>query len=214
MVVAVGATLTQGITNWLVIAAGLVVGALVGIVSAQRVKMTAMPQMVAIFNGAGGGAASLVAAGELLKYLNAGTAIGYDVSFTSMLTAVIGAISFAGSIVAFLKLQELMTGRPITYPGQQVVNALLLLAILGHVGPGGGGRAADLGVVLDRAGGLVRARRPVRAADRRGRHAGRDLAAQLVHRPGRRLDRLRARQQRADHRRRAGRRVAARCSPC
>ncbi len=130
MLVAVGATLTQGITNWLVIAAGLLVGAVVGIVSAQRVKMTAMPQMVAIFNGAGGGAASLVAAGELLKYLNAGTAIGYDVSFTSMLTAVIGAISFAGSIVAFAKLQELMTGRPVTYPGQQIVNALLLLAIL------------------------------------------------------------------------------------
>ncbi len=130
MVVAVVAVLTQGIVNWIEIVAGLVVGAVVGIVSAQRVKMTAMPQMVAIFNGAGGGAASLVAAGELLKYINAGTPIGYDVSFTSMLTAVVGAISFAGSIVAFAKLQELMTGRPVTYPGQQVVNALLLLVIL------------------------------------------------------------------------------------
>ncbi|MDQ6942883.1 MAG: NAD(P)(+) transhydrogenase (Re/Si-specific) subunit beta, partial [Candidatus Eremiobacteraeota bacterium] len=70
------------------------------------------------------------AAGELLKYVHANTPITYDVSFTSMLTAVIGAISFAGSIVAFLKLQEVMTGRPITYPGQQVVNALILLVIL------------------------------------------------------------------------------------
>ncbi|MBV9439274.1 MAG: NAD(P)(+) transhydrogenase (Re/Si-specific) subunit beta, partial [Candidatus Eremiobacteraeota bacterium] len=130
MLVAVVATLTQDIVNWIVVAAALVVGAVVGIVSAQRVKMTAMPQMVAIFNGAGGGAAALVAAGELVKIYAAGQWPTYDVAFTSVLSAVIGALSFAGSIVAFLKLQELMTGRPVTYPGQQVVNALLLLAIL------------------------------------------------------------------------------------
>jgi len=122
MLIAVVATLAQGIVNWWVIGSALAVGAAIGIVSAQRVKMTAMPQMVAIFNGAGGGAAALVAAGELLKV--------YDVSVTSMLSAVIGAISFAGSIIAFLKLQEVMTGRPITYPGQQVVNAAIALAIL------------------------------------------------------------------------------------
>jgi proton-translocating NAD(P)+ transhydrogenase subunit beta len=130
MLIAVVATLTQGIVNWYVVGAGLLVGAVVGIYSAQRVKMTAMPQMVALFNGAGGGAAALVAAGELLKYTNLQAPIPPDVSFTSMLTAVIGAISFAGSIIAFLKLQEVMTGRPITYPGQQVVNALVLLVIL------------------------------------------------------------------------------------
>jgi NAD(P) transhydrogenase subunit beta len=130
MLIAVVAVLTQSIVNWYVIGAGLVVGAAVGIFSAQRVKMTAMPQMVAIFNGAGGGAASLVAAGELLKYFNAGITPTYDVSFTSVLTAAIGALSFAGSIIAFLKLQEVMTGRPITYPGQQIVNAAILLVIL------------------------------------------------------------------------------------
>ena len=130
MLIAVVATLTQGIVNWIVIGSALVVGAAIGIVSAQRVKMTAMPQMVAIFNGAGGGAAALVAAGELLKYVNSGTPITYDVSFTSVLSAVIGALSFAGSIIAFLKLQELMTGRPVTYPAQQVVNAVILLVIL------------------------------------------------------------------------------------
>ncbi|MDB5071953.1 MAG: transhydrogenase beta subunit [Candidatus Eremiobacteraeota bacterium] len=130
MLIAVVATLTQGIVNWIVIGSALVVGAAIGILSAQRVKMTAMPQMVALFNGAGGGAAALVAAGELLKYVNSGTPITYDVSFTSVLSAVIGALSFAGSIIAFLKLQELMTGRPITYPAQQVVNALILLVIL------------------------------------------------------------------------------------
>jgi NAD(P) transhydrogenase subunit beta len=130
MLIAVVATLTQGIVNWIVVGSALLVGAVIGIMSAQRVKMTAMPQMVAIFNGAGGGAAALVAAGELLKYVNSGTPITYDVSFTSVLSAVIGALSFAGSIIAFLKLQELMTGRPITYPAQQVVNALILLVIL------------------------------------------------------------------------------------
>jgi len=130
MLIAVVATLTQGIVNWYVIGAALVVGALVGIISAQRVKMTAMPQMVAIFNGAGGGAAALVAAGELLKVYNGGNIPTYDISFTSVLSAVIGAISFAGSIIAYLKLQELMTGRPITYPGQQIVNAVIALVIL------------------------------------------------------------------------------------
>jgi NAD(P) transhydrogenase subunit beta len=130
MLIAVVATLTQGIVNWIVIGSALVVGAAIGILSAQRVKMTAMPQMVALFNGAGGGAAALVAAGELLKYVNSGTPITPDISFTSVLSAVIGALSFAGSIIAFLKLQELMTGRPITYPAQQVVNALILLVIL------------------------------------------------------------------------------------
>ncbi len=130
MLIAVVATLAQGIVNWWVIGSALVAGAAIGIVSAQRVKMTAMPQMVALFNGAGGGAAALVAAGELLKVFRAGAIPTYDVSFTSVLSAVIGAISFAGSIIAFLKLQEVMTGRPITYPGQQFVNAIVALAIL------------------------------------------------------------------------------------
>ena len=130
MLIAVVATLTQGIVNWAVVAAGIVIGAAIGIFSARKVKMTAMPQMVAAFNGAGGGAAALVAAGELYKQVNAGGVIGYDITFTSVLSAVIGALSFSGSIVAFLKLQEVMTGRPITYFGQQVVNALILLVIL------------------------------------------------------------------------------------
>jgi len=130
MLIAVVATLSQGIVNWWVLGSALIVGAAIGIVSAQRVKMTAMPQMVAIFNGAGGGAAALVAAGELLKVFNANGTPTYDVSFTSVLSAVIGSISFAGSIIAFLKLQEVMTGRPITYPGQQIVNALVALVIL------------------------------------------------------------------------------------
>jgi NAD(P) transhydrogenase subunit beta len=132
MLVAIVAVLTQGIVQWPIIALGVIVGAVVGIYSGRVVKMTAMPQMVALFNGAGGGAAALVAAGELLKRINANDSLTFDVTFTIMLTTVIGSLSFAGSIIAFLKLQELMTGRPIQYPGQQVVNAaILLLAVVG-----------------------------------------------------------------------------------
>jgi NAD(P) transhydrogenase subunit beta len=130
MLIAVVATLSQGIVNWWVLGSALIVGAAIGIYSALRVKMTAMPQMVAIFNGAGGGAAALVAAGELLKVFNAGQLPTPDVSFTSVLSAVVGSVSFAGSIIAFLKLQEVLSGRPITYPGQQIVNALIALVIV------------------------------------------------------------------------------------
>jgi H+-translocating NAD(P) transhydrogenase subunit beta len=132
MLVAIVAVLTQGIVQWWIIALGVIVGAVVGIYSGRVVKMTAMPQMVALFNGAGGGAAALVAAGELYKLINAnsGAPLPFDETFTIVLTSVIGSLSFAGSIIAFLKLQEVLTGRPIVYPGQQVVNALILLAIL------------------------------------------------------------------------------------
>ena len=132
MLIAVVATLSQSIVQWPVILGGLVVGAGIGVYFARAVKMTAMPQMVAIFNGCGGGAAALVAAGELMKLLNGsnGDPLPYDQSITAMLSTIIGALSFSGSIIAFLKLQELMTGRPITYPGQQIVNALVALSII------------------------------------------------------------------------------------
>ena len=114
---------------------GLGAGAGVGIYFARAVKMTAMPQMVAIFNGCGGGAAAMVASAEYLHQLDATNGnVDTVIAIASVLTAVIGAISFTGSIIAFLKLQELMTGRPIVYPGQQIVNALLaLVAVAGIV---------------------------------------------------------------------------------
>ena len=118
---------------WWIGLIGLGAGAGVGIYFARAVKMTAMPQMVAIFNGCGGGAAAMVASAEYLKLDPAHQAVPLDLSIASVLTAVIGAISFTGSIVAFLKLQELMTGRPIVYPGQQVVNAALALIAVGGV---------------------------------------------------------------------------------
>jgi NAD(P) transhydrogenase subunit beta len=119
---------------WWIVAIGVVAGAVVGVYSARAVKMTAMPQMVALFNGAGGGAAALVSTAEIRQLLGNGGPLPPDQSLTIMLSSIIGSISFAGSIIAFLKLQEWMTGRPITYPGQQVVNGLLaLIAIAGTV---------------------------------------------------------------------------------
>jgi H+-translocating NAD(P) transhydrogenase subunit beta len=108
--------------------AGVVIGGVAATVGARTVKMTAMPQMVAIFNGVGGGAAALVAVSELLKL--AGHRPEFQTGFPSVLAIIIGGISFAGSAIAFAKLQELMTGTPVTYPGQQVVNGLLALVIL------------------------------------------------------------------------------------
>jgi H+-translocating NAD(P) transhydrogenase subunit beta len=133
MVIALMATIpllhftTAGIT---VIGIGIVIGALVGTFGARRVKMTAIPQMVALFNGVGGGAAALVAVAELLQF---GDHPAFTVAFPSVFSIVIGSVSFAGSMVAFAKLQELMTGTPITYPGQQLVNGLLAAAIVGFV---------------------------------------------------------------------------------
>src|SRR5438270_398810 len=125
MVIALGATIpllhftSAGIV---IIAIGLVIGTVVGTVGARLVHMTAIPQMVALFNGVGGGAAALVAVAELLKL---GVHPPFSEVLPSVFSIVIGSVSFAGSLVAFSKLQELMTGTPITYPGQQVVNAVL-----------------------------------------------------------------------------------------
>ena len=132
MIIAVGATLLdQSVVTWWVLALGFAIGGGIGLYSALKVKMTAMPQMVALLNGAGGGAAALVSAGEFLKLAQASSSLPFDQTVSIMLSSIIGALSFAGSIIAFLKLQELMTGRPITYPAQQVVNALVALAVLG-----------------------------------------------------------------------------------
>lgn len=116
--------------GWWAIGTGIAIGAVIGVVAAVRVKMTAMPQMVALYNGAGGGAAALVSTIELVVTRAHSMTLDPVVAVSLVLSATIGAISFAGSIVAFAKLQELMTGRPVTYPGQQVVNAIVALAIL------------------------------------------------------------------------------------
>ncbi len=131
MVVALGATIPllhftrAGLT---IIGIGVAIGTIVGTFGARMVRMTAIPQMVALFNGVGGGAAALVAVAELLHF---GTHPPISEVLPSVFSIVIGSISFAGSMVAFGKLQELVTGTPITYPGQQVVNLLLAAVIVG-----------------------------------------------------------------------------------
>ncbi len=114
---------------WL-IAAGMTVGTVVGVASARLVKMTAIPQMVALFNGVGGGAAALVAASEFHRLApGSGHLAGDDIG-AMLFSALIGSISFAGSLVAFAKLQEVLPGRPIVFAAQQVANAALFAAIL------------------------------------------------------------------------------------
>jgi NAD(P) transhydrogenase subunit beta len=111
--------------------AGIVIGTVAGTVGARTVKMTAVPQMVALFNGVGGGAAALVAVAELLKL--SGDHPDVLTGLPSAFAIVVGGVSFAGSMIAFAKLQGLITGTPVTYPGQRVVNVLLTLAWIGLV---------------------------------------------------------------------------------
>ena len=121
---------TNGI-GWWAIAIGMILGGTIGVFAAIRVKMTAMPQMVALYNGAGGGAAALIGVVEYVVFLRSGgAALDPVISVSLVVSMIIGSISFAGSIVAFLKLQELMTGRPITYPGHQIVNAIVALGVV------------------------------------------------------------------------------------
>lgn len=107
--------------NLMAILFASVAGGLLGFFMARRVQMTAMPQMVALFNGLGGGAVALVA---LIEFMHGGFDAGAKV--TTALSTVVGAISFSGSMIAFAKLQELMPGKPIVFPGLKVLNLMLL----------------------------------------------------------------------------------------
>jgi len=132
MILAIVVTwLKVGSTSWWAIALAMLIGGSFGAVAARRVRMTAMPQMVALFNGVGGGAAALIALAELHRVLPPPGAPKVDISLGIVLSALIGSISFSGSMVAFAKLQELIGGRPITYAGQQFVNGALFIGALG-----------------------------------------------------------------------------------
>ena len=122
--------LSPEITSYWLIFAGMAVGTVIGVVSARLVKMTAIPQMVALFNGVGGGAAALIAAAEFHRIAPAAGHLSGDSVGAMLFSALIGSISFSGSLIAFGKLQEVLPGHPITYAGQQVVNAVLFAALL------------------------------------------------------------------------------------
>jgi NAD(P) transhydrogenase subunit beta len=130
MLIAIVTTLVgYEVLDYRLIAIGMIIGSIVGATFAIKVKMTGMPQMVAIFNGFGGGASALVAAAEF--YTKAGTAgeSTYLLS-TIALSVLVGTLTFTGSFIAFAKLQGLITGKPIVFKGQQPLNALLALAMV------------------------------------------------------------------------------------
>jgi H+-translocating NAD(P) transhydrogenase subunit beta len=118
--------LANDIQHLLPILAAIAAGTAIGVLGAYRVQMTQMPQLVALFNGVGGGAAAIVAIIELTEFRN-GAAPVFELIATAF-TIVVGSVSFAGSVVTFLKLQELMTTRPVVFAGYPVVYALGLLA--------------------------------------------------------------------------------------
>ena len=140
MLVAVVATLfLYEILSWPMILAGVVIGGAVGVVLARTVEMTAMPELVAVFNGFGGLASALVAGAELSQYAGSArlvdpAAFGIVSAVTISLSILIGTVTFSGSVVANGKLSGWITGNPISFPGLRVLTVLLLLAAGGAIG--------------------------------------------------------------------------------
>src|SRR5437764_1587463 len=137
MAVAFVATLIQphvfsgSSTPWLM-ALGLVLGTAIGIPAARNVRMTAMPQMVALFNGVGGGAVAIIAWIEYRHRFASGGSLWVEKSeIPTLFAAIVGSISFWGSNIAFGKLQEILPGRPIKLPGQSIINAVLFVICVG-----------------------------------------------------------------------------------
>ena len=127
MLIAIIATVFLG-TNldlqWIVVA--MVIGSIIGAFFALRVEMTQMPQLVAIFNGFGGGASALVASAEFLK---TGVESSLFLIISITLSVLVGTLTFTGSFIAFGKLQGIVTTKPVTFPGQQLLNALLAITM-------------------------------------------------------------------------------------
>jgi NAD(P) transhydrogenase subunit beta len=131
MAIAVVVTLSLDvIDNGVLILIGILIGTAVGTIASYRVQMTDMPQMVALYNGVGGGAAALIAWSEFRHLTDHGGGIELEVFVPLLFSTVIGMVSFWGSNIAFGKLQDLIPSRPIQFPGQHIFNGLLLLAIL------------------------------------------------------------------------------------
>src|SRR5215207_30741 len=128
----IGEDVVPDVETAILIAVGIIIGTAIGIPSARSVKMTAMPQMVALFNGVGGGAVALIAWSEFRRrFTGDGGEWDEKVMIPALFAAIIGSISFWGSNIAFGKLQEILPGRPIKVPGQQLLNLVLLLICVG-----------------------------------------------------------------------------------
>lgn len=116
--------------DYIGILAFIAIGSAIGVITAKKVKMTDMPQMVAMFNGLGGGASVLVAAAEMVRYCDSNASPGLQFSLTSWFSVVVGAVTLTGSLIAYGKLQEIMTTKPILFTGQRVVTLLLFLVTI------------------------------------------------------------------------------------
>src|SRR5436305_5152078 len=131
MAVAVVTTLLlDGMGNWGLIALGLGIGTAIGFIASVRVQMTEMPQLFALYNGVGGGAVALIAWSEIRHGISLGEDFPLDSLIPVIFAGIVGSVSFWGSNIAFAKLQDLIPTRPISAPGQQVINAVLLIAIV------------------------------------------------------------------------------------
>ncbi|MBA3305107.1 MAG: NAD(P)(+) transhydrogenase (Re/Si-specific) subunit beta, partial [Thermoleophilaceae bacterium] len=150
MTIAVVATLLdERVGDFDLIALGIAVGTVIGVPAARQVKMTAMPQMVALFNGVGGGAVALISWAEYRGALEFGTNPELETLIPILFAAIIGSISFWGSNIAFAKLQGILPGKPIGVPGQQFINlALLLVAVGAAVAIAAGSESEGLFVLI------------------------------------------------------------------
>ena len=113
-----------------IVIGGIALGTIIGVISATKIAMTAMPEMVAIFNGFGGGASALVASAEFFKIISRNAANDDTTTLiTIILSVIIGSVTFTGSFIAWGKLQGKISGQPITYLGQNMFNGLILIAM-------------------------------------------------------------------------------------
>jgi len=131
MLVAIVATLiNQEILEYWQIMVGLLIGGVVGAILATTVKMTSMPQMVAVLNGFGGGASQLVAAAEYMRMVHSGEEIPMSTGISIQLASIIGAVTLSGSFVAYAKLQELVSGKAIVFAGRHLLSGLLVIGVV------------------------------------------------------------------------------------
>jgi H+-translocating NAD(P) transhydrogenase subunit beta len=131
MLLAIVATMiNQSVVNYQMILISVVIGSLIGGITAQKVAMTAMPQMVGIFNGLGGAASALIAVGEFWRLLEVGKIIPIDATIVAILGVFVGGITLTGSLLAFGKLQGVVSGSPITFPLQQPFNVLIFFSFI------------------------------------------------------------------------------------
>ena len=113
-------------TGWIIIAVGIAIGGGAGLYTARTVKMTAMPQLVSLFNAVGGGAAALIAIDDYLRLATESGAIALQISIPTVLDILIGSITFTGSLIASGKLMGVISGKPIVLPGGRLITLAIV----------------------------------------------------------------------------------------